>query len=109
MRIEIVDDKLRTNFARWLEIARKKQQQVDERQTKLILILDGIDNFIDKETGAEESADWVPWTFPDDVKAIITCNRKSKAMGHFKMRKYPMLNVPFPDDKMIDIIMKDYR
>jgi hypothetical protein len=28
---------------------------------KIVLILDGLENFIDSETGKEESADWVPW------------------------------------------------
>jgi len=34
------------------------------------LILDGPENFTD-ETGQEQSADWIPVTFPERFKVII--------------------------------------
>jgi hypothetical protein len=49
------------NFTRWLEIANQKHEERLDPESKIILILDGLENFIDGETGMEESADWIPW------------------------------------------------
>ena len=32
-----------------------------DSESKIILILDGLENFKDADTGGEESADWIPW------------------------------------------------
>jgi len=92
--VEIIDDELRINFARWLELADWKLQEARmDPDSKIIIILDGLDNFIDPESGFEESADWLPWTFPNSVRFIITCRKSAKGMNHFKERKYPLLFV----------------
>lgn len=60
-RVEIIDDKLRINFNRWLEIANKIHEERMNGDSKIIIILDGLENFNDSEFHQEESADWVPW------------------------------------------------
>ena len=69
-RVEILNDQLRINFRRWLEIANKNHKETMDRKTKIILILDGPEKFTD-EYGNEESGDWIPLTFPDVFKVII--------------------------------------
>ena len=60
-RVEIIDDKLRMNFVRWLELASQKQDERLDSESKIIMVLDGLENFKDADTGGEESADWIPW------------------------------------------------
>ena len=59
--MEIIDDKLRMNFARWLELASQKHEERLDPESKIIMILDGLENFHDVDTQGEESADWIPW------------------------------------------------
>ena len=61
-----------------------------DKTSKIILVLDGPENFTD-ENGIEQSADWIPVTFPERFKVIILARQKSKSMRHFIQRKYPML------------------
>jgi len=62
---------------------------------RIIMILDGLENFRDNENDqgidSEQSADWVPWSFPDRFRVIILTRKRSKAMNHFKLRKCPLL------------------
>ena len=46
-RVEILDDQLRTNFRKWLEIANKFHSERMEKGKHIILILDGPENFSD--------------------------------------------------------------
>lgn len=89
-RVEILDDQLRTNFRKWLEIANKFHTERMEKNTKIILILDGPENFSDDQ-GNEQSVDWIPSDFPPKFKVIILAKMKSKAMKIFIQRKYPMI------------------
>jgi len=89
-RVEILDDQLRTNFRKWLEIANKEHKELMDKNSQIILILDGPENFTD-EYGNEQSADWIPLTFPEKFKVIILAKQKCKAMQHFIQRKYPIL------------------
>ena len=89
-RVEILDDQLRTNFREWLEMASKKHDEMMDKTSKIILVLDGPENFTD-ENNIEQSADWIPVTFPERFKVIILARQKSKSMRHFIQRKYPML------------------
>jgi hypothetical protein len=49
------------NFNRWLEIANQKHDERLDTVSKIILVLDGLENFHDIDTNGEESADWLPW------------------------------------------------
>ena len=48
-RVEILDDQLRTNFRKWLEIANKMHKDNMDKNTQIILILDGPENFLDED------------------------------------------------------------
>lgn len=53
-----------------------------DRKTQIILILDGPENFTDVD-GQEQSADWIPVTFPQRFKVIIVAKQASKALQLF--------------------------
>lgn len=72
------------------------------------MILDGIDHFFDQETGEEESADWLPWTFPNHIQVIILCRKRAKALNHFKLRKCPVLYMDCLTQEEIEKIIDDY-
>ncbi|CDW91345.1 histidine acid phosphatase family protein [Stylonychia lemnae] len=107
-RVEIIDDKLRMNFARWLELASQKHEERLDPDSKIILILDGLENFHDVDTQGEESADWIPWTFPNHIKVILMTRKNSKAMNHFKLRKYPIIYMNGVSTQEISSMIEDY-
>jgi hypothetical protein len=90
LRVEILDDMLRTNFRKWLEITNKRHKEMMGAKSQIILVLDGAGKFTD-EHGNAQSADWIPTTFPDRFKVVIIADRGSKVMQHFIQRKYPIL------------------
>lgn len=96
------------NFARWLDIANQKHEERLEGDSKIVIILDGIDNFFDQEDGTEESADWLPFTFPNHVQVIILTRKGSKAMNHFKSRHCPVLYMDPLKDTLIEKLFNDY-
>jgi hypothetical protein len=82
--VHIIDDKLRINFSRCLDLVSNaigstmgassgndEHSQRDgsngsrDGQGRIIMILDGLENFRDNENDqgidSEQSADWVPW------------------------------------------------
>jgi hypothetical protein len=81
--VHIIDDKLRINFSRCLDLVSnaigsqmgnngdpQEHSQRDgaggrDSQGRIIMILDGLENFRDNENDqgidSEQSADWVPW------------------------------------------------
>jgi hypothetical protein len=81
--VHIIDDKLRINFSRCLDLVSNaiasqmggsnEPQEHSQRdgaggrdsQGRIIMILDGLENFRDNENDqgvdSEQSADWVPW------------------------------------------------
>ena len=78
--VHIIDDKLRINFSRSLDLVSNSigsatnvvhtGEEHSHRETgdgRIIMILDGLENFRDSENdqGAdtEQSADWVPWYY----------------------------------------------
>jgi hypothetical protein len=120
--VHIIDDKLRINFSRCLDLVSnaigsssgsgatggassgpagnegaesERDANGAHREGRIIMILDGLENFRDRENDqgidSEQSADWVPWSFPDRFRVIILTRKRSKAMNHFKLRKCPLL------------------
>lgn len=94
------NDKLRTFFARWLELAEKKKSLLMSDKCKIILIIDGVDYFetdkdhlhgsprnkkSKKEEGASEEdiPDWFPECFTPNFRVITTCNPNSKSLKYF--------------------------
>lgn len=120
--VHIIDDKLRINFSRCLDLVSnaisntssaggaanmgstsysgegaesERDPSGAHKEGRIIMILDGLENFRDRENDqgieSEQSADWVPWSFPDRFRVIVLTRKRSKAMNHFKLRKCPLL------------------
>ena len=52
---------------------------------EVIIVLEGVDNFRDEETKEESSLKfWLPKTFPDRVRFIITASPNSKSQEYLK-------------------------
>lgn len=60
------------------------------------------------DTQGEESADWIPWTFPNHIKVILMTRKNSKAMNHFKLRKYPIIYMNGVAPPEIQLMLDDY-
>jgi hypothetical protein len=51
----------------------------------IIIILEGLENFLDPETKKESSLKfWLPKTFPDNVRVIVTASPTSKSAAYMK-------------------------
>jgi hypothetical protein len=64
---------------------------------------------VDSETGMEESADWIPWTYPDSIRFYIVTRKNSKAMNHFKLRKYPIIYIDGVKEGQITSMINEYK
>ena len=52
---------------------------------KIIIVIEGLENFIDPETGGESSLKfWLPKTLPDRVRLIVACSPTSKSSEYMK-------------------------
>jgi len=50
---------------------------------KIVIIIEGVDQFIDSETGKEANiAFWLPECFPKNVKIIVTAAKGSESLEH---------------------------
>jgi hypothetical protein len=62
----------------------------------VILLIEGIDHFIDQGTLNKESsvAFWLPKFFPNRIKVICTADKHSQAYDYLKSKGSPILNIP---------------
>lgn len=62
---------------------------------KVILLIEGIDQFVDQETGLEAGvAFWLPKYFPERVRVICTADKDSEAFKYFKDKGSEILHIP---------------
>ena len=62
---------------------------------KIILIIEGIDHFIDPLTNQEAIvAFWLPRFFPKHVRIIITGDKASNSYKYFEEKKCKMIYIP---------------
>jgi hypothetical protein len=51
---------------------------------KIIIVIEGIENFLDADTGRESNiAFWLPRNFPKNIKVIVTTTSSSEALAYF--------------------------
>lgn len=83
-KVELVEEKLRKNFLYWLDVCSRKVIKNTVYDGNIIIILEGVENFIDFDTRKESSIKfWLPKTFPNRIKVIVTCEPKSRSNEHF--------------------------
>jgi hypothetical protein len=52
---------------------------------KIIIIIEGVDKFIDLESGKEANiAFWLPEKFPKNIKVLCSVSEGSEALTHFQ-------------------------
>lgn len=84
-KVELLEEKLRRYFAYWLNHCSdklEKELKYGEKVNydKVILIIEGIDLFVDNRYNKEANvAFWLPKFFPKNIKLIVTCDKKSQA------------------------------
>lgn len=77
--MELVEEKLRKYFYYWLDVCSRKIKKNVLYDANVIIVLEGIDLFVDSETGEEPSTKfWLPKTFPERIKCIVTVNPNSR-------------------------------
>jgi len=58
------------------------------------LIFEGINLFTDYETGQEANVSlWLPQTFPEKIRVIVTASPGSTAMRHFDKIECPIVEI----------------
>lgn len=86
-RVDLLEEKIRKYFAYWLDTCSseiEKQQVVLSTQDiyeKIVIVIEGVDKFIDSETGKEANiAFWLPEFFPKNVRVICTVGAASESL-----------------------------
>lgn len=83
--MELLDEKLRKYFHYWLDICSKKIEQNVVYDSKVIIVIEGIENFIDRDTRNESSLKfWLPKNFPRKVRFIVTAEPESKSAEYLR-------------------------
>lgn len=79
-KVELHEEKLRKYFGYWLDVCNQRIENqaiknLDILYDKIILVFEGIDYFLDRNTGKEGNiAFWLPKCFPKNVKVIVTAD-----------------------------------
>jgi hypothetical protein len=100
-KVELHEEKLRKYFAYWLDVCNQRIENqaiknLDVLYNKIILVFEGIDYFMDRNTGREGNiAFWLPKCFPKNVKVIVTADRESESMRYFTRLGCPRVNIPY--------------
>ncbi len=72
---------------------------------KIILVFEGIDYFLDRNSGKEGNiAFWLPKIFPKNVKVIVTADRESESMKYFTKLGCQKVNIPYDINIMKSMI-----
>ena len=99
----MIEDKLRINFKRWLELADEKQQTSQVFRKYIIVVVDGIDK-LKESSGKEELPEWLPNGIPNNVKIVVTCNKNSRSYNYLinKVSSHILIE-PFDIDKRLEL------
>lgn len=87
--MELLEEKLRVYFQYWLNVCSNSltKQVLDDKQDtydKIILVIEGIDKFIDQQTNSEALVSyWLPKFFPNRIRVIVTADQGSEALKYF--------------------------
>ncbi|EAS04845.2 Sm protein (macronuclear) [Tetrahymena thermophila SB210] len=99
-KVELLEEKLRKYFSYWLNHCSdklEKQLKYGEKVNydKVIIIIEGIDQFIDQQYNKEANvAFWLPKFFPEHIKLIVTCDKSSQANSYFRSIGCDILKIP---------------
>lgn len=61
---------------------------------KIIILIEGLENYLERDTGQESSIKfWLPRFFPKRVKFIVTCDGATKSYHYLKSRGSQIINL----------------
>jgi hypothetical protein len=80
-KVRVTEESLRSNFTQWIAMAIEKRKEKKFVSGNLVIIIDGIDKYLDS-FGREECPDWLPSELPPSVRMIYTCCKSSRAFEH---------------------------
>jgi len=101
---------LRKYFSYWLDVCNQRIENqaiknLDVMYNKIILVFEGIDYFLDRNSGKEGNiAFWLPKIFPKNVKVIVTADRESESMKYFTKLGCQKVNIPYDINIMKSMI-----
>ena len=76
---------------------------------KVVIVIEGVDRFIDQETNKEANiAFWLPERFPKNVKVIVSARRHSESILHLERIGCEVIDVR-SDLGIAEAIQKDIR
>lgn len=83
--MELLEEKLRKYFFYWLDICARKIKDTVVYDGKIIIVIEGIENFIEPETRKESSLKfWLPSSFPQGVRVIVTAEPDSRSAEYLR-------------------------
>ena len=109
-KVELHEEKLRKYFSYWLDVCSERIEQqaiknLDVQYNKIILVFEGIDYFLDRNSGKEGNiAFWLPQYFPKNVKVIVTADRESESMKYFDKLDCQKVSIPYDFNNMKNMI-----
>ena len=84
-KVELLEEKIRKNFSYWLDLCSNLADKSVVYDGKIIILIEGLDNFKDPETGAESNIKfWLPKYFPKNVRVIVTADKNSQSNTHLR-------------------------
>ena len=76
-----------------METVGSRVQEQGSDIKRVILIIDGVDQFLDDQYQKEEIPDWLPGEFPPNVKMIVTANVNSRSYKYLQTKKCPTIHI----------------
>jgi hypothetical protein len=89
-KVELHEEKLRRYLAYWLEVCDRSIESqainnVDQQYEKVILIFEGVNYFVDRDSQREGNISfWLPITFPAHIRVIISVDKGSHSLEYLK-------------------------
>lgn len=90
----MLEEKIRKSFNYWLQICSIKAKKSVVYDGKIIIIIEGLENIKDQETGLESNIKfWLPKFFPTNVRVIVTTSKNSESYTNLIRNGSPVLSL----------------
>lgn len=104
-KLDLSEEKLRTNFYYWLDLASRKIKKLKYFDGDLVIVIEGANYICDHDRHVETSLKfWLPKTLPDRVRLILTLNDDSYNFDYLKKINCRFLELRSSEDTKLSII-----
>lgn len=88
-KVETNEEKLRRFFPYWMEVCSKALQKKNleegkSRARRIILVICGVDSFTNENGEPLLPGYWLPETFPEGIKLLVSANERAPTPNFFK-------------------------